>query len=349
MAEIDQVLRLTAVDPSRIIFANPCKQPSHIAGAMQAGVRMMSVDCVEELRKIRNFAPAHAASAQLMLRLAVDDSMSLCRLNNKFGCREVDAVSILKEARALDLDVVGLSFHVGSACSNPVSFKKAIEACRRVALVARSLGRPIRILDVGGGFPGDDLDLFEACAAQISTALAAGDEWQGIEVIAEPGRFFAQGSQVLVARIIGKKWIAHEQKYAYYINDGVYGSFNCIHNDHYKPSIVTAKTFLAGLLDSLDGDGERKKATTSEKNARPSIVYGPTCDGIDIVSDWLELPEDLEVGDALCVPNMGAYTSAAASDFNGYATTRRVYVENQEELATCTSSLERKGRCGSII
>jgi len=47
-------------------------------------------------------------------------------------------------------------------------------------------------------------------------------------------------------------------------------------------------------------------------------VAGPTCDTADLLFQEKELPEDLQAGDFVYIPNAGAYTLAYASTFNGF-------------------------------
>lgn len=49
----------------------------------------------------------------------------------------------------------------------------------------------------------------------------------------------------------------------------------------------------------------------------PCSIWGPTCDGLDRIVEQCNLP-DLQVGDWLVFENMGAYTVAASSTFNGF-------------------------------
>jgi len=56
-----------------------------------------------------------------------------------------------------------------------------------------------------------------------------------------------------------------------------------------------------------------------------STVFGPTCDSIDIIARSVLLPK-LKVGDWMYFQNMGAYTMAAASAFNGFQPSERFYV-----------------------
>ena len=124
-------------------------------------------------------------------------------------------------------------------------------------------------------------------------------ENKSIQFIAEPGRYFAQKSHTLVLNVIGKKItydVNDEKIIVYYLNDGVYNSFNCIFFDHSNPVI----------LPFNERDGKLFK----------SKIFGNTCDSIDTISENIMLPE-LAIGEWVYVENFGAYTIAASSGFNG--------------------------------
>jgi len=95
--------------------------------------------------------------------------------------------------------------------------------------------------------------------------------------------------------------------YMIYINDGLYQSFNCIVYDH--------ATVSPSPVVSVD---EKTKLYQCS-------VWGPTCDGLDKVTDSVMLPE-LNVGDWVYFTNCGAYTFAAASSFNGISPPERCYI-----------------------
>lgn len=144
--EIEQVLNI-GVDPSRIIYAQPCKNKSYLRWAAGKGVKQMTFDNADELYKIR----AHYPTAELFLRILTDDSSSLCRLSLKFGASLDCTKELLELAKELDLNVVGVSFHVGSGASDPLSFAKAVRESRFVFNQASEVGYELKALDVGGG------------------------------------------------------------------------------------------------------------------------------------------------------------------------------------------------------
>jgi ornithine decarboxylase len=306
--EIKIVIEITK-DPGRIIFANPCKMTSQIRYARANDVDMMTFDCEEELYKIKLYHPY----AKLILRLAVDDSNSICKFNKKFGCKLDQVIDLLSFAKTMKLNVVGFSFHVGSGCMSTDGFYNAIQECRKAVDIANSINVKISIIDIGGGFPGTDEKInFDDIASKINRAITdffcSEVEDESVKFIAEPGRYFAQKSHTLVLNVIGKKIVCDEynnKTIIYYLNDGVYGSFNCLHFDHAQITILPFN--------------ER------EEEKQKSIIFGPTCDSIDLIAENIMLPE-LAIGEWVYVENFGAYTVAASSGFNGFKTDTNKYI-----------------------
>uniref|UniRef100_A0A8C9P653 Ornithine decarboxylase n=1 Tax=Spermophilus dauricus TaxID=99837 RepID=A0A8C9P653_SPEDA len=319
---------------TEIQLANPCKQVSQIKYAASIGVQMMTFDSEVELMKV---ARAHP-KAKLVLRIATDDSKAVCRLSVKFGATLKTSRLLLERAKELNIDVIGVSFHVGSGCTDPETFVQAISE------PAVSLTWELRLvsaclLDIGGGFPGsEDVKLkFEEITSVINPAL---DKYfpsdSGVRIIAEPGRYYVASAFTLAVNIIAKKLVlkeqtgsddegeASEQTFMYYVNDGVNGSFNCILYDyaHVKPLL-------------------QKRPKPDEKYYSSSI-WGPTCDGLDRIVECCDLPE-MHVGDWMLFENMGAYTVAAASTFNGFQRPTIYYVMSDYGYIRCEEDREAEG------
>lgn len=284
-------------DPSRIIFANPCKMSNQIKYARANDVDLMTFDSDHELYKIKLYHPY----SDLILRIKVDDSESLCQFGCKFGVELSQVKKLLEIAKTLSLNVIGISFHVGSGCKNPKQFQKAILDSKKCFDIAESIGMKFRILDIGGGF---EQETFQETAKVIKDAIEEAKFDENVTFIAEPGRFFVSSSHTLVVNVIGKKENG-EKEFVYYLNDGMYGSFNCVHFDHAKPIICPF----------------------NERNGKvyKSKIFGPTCDSMDKISDEIYLPE-LAIGEWCYIENFGAYTCAAASTFNGFTNTQTINV-----------------------
>lgn len=314
--EINQILEM-GVDPSRIIYANPCKQSSFVKFAARKNVDLMTFDNEAELVKIKALFP----HARLVLRILPTTQFKVqCELGNKFGCHPKNVETLLLKAQELDLNVMGISFHVGSGAEEAEAFACAVKQAHEAFEMAQAIGFDMQLLDVGGGFPGQESApiTFKEVAVVLNQAL---DQYfpseSNVRIIAEPGRFFVASAFTLAVNIIAKKVVARdlsdnngppdgrhnsqsltqndEPSYMYYVNDGVYGSFNSLMYDHahVEPNVLKSK-------DSLFS----------------SSVWGPTCDGLDCIMEECRLPK-MEVGEWIYFPDMGAYTMAAGSTFNG--------------------------------
>ena len=309
--EISKIMNL-GTDPERIIFANPCKMISQIKYARSHDIDLVVFDDENELYKIKMFH----TNARLVLRIKTDDSSSLCKFNCKFGAELEDVENLLKLATNLGLNVVGISFHVGSGCRNKNQYKTAIEDCYKVYKIAENLGIKLELIDIGGGFPGYDSNhdsiTFEEIADILNQSIKQyfydeQTEKYIVEFIAEPGRFMVASSHILVLSIINKKTRinkeSNEKEVIYYVNDSIYSTLNNIIHDHF---VVTSEN-----LFPFNERNEKKFKST---------IFGPTCDSLDKIAENIMLP-DLLCGEYLYIENLGAYTTAVNYEdvlFNGF-------------------------------
>lgn len=300
--EIDQVLSY-GVSADRIVYANPCKTRSFISHANKKGVQLMTFDNETELYKVKDKFP----NAHLVLRIKADAEDSQCTsFGVKFGA-DMSAVSTLLEtAVSLSLNVVGVSFHVGSGCRDHTAFPRAVHKAKALFTTAKLLGYNMYLLDIGGGFPGHDdgnMGFTDLCSG-INTALSEHfPVGCGVRIIAEPGRYMVASAFTLAANVIAKRQVAGVddtgQSFMYYINDGIYGSFNCL------------------LYDNAQVYPHLPKNQCVSHDEYACSIWGPTCDSLDKVVASCVLPE-LSVGDWVLFSNMGAYTVSAATNFNGF-------------------------------
>ncbi len=282
----------------KIVYANPTK-PKETLQALDQYKPLVTYDNLNELRKIKQYAP-HAG---LALRLRVPNTGSMVELSSKFGCAPGEAVDLIQEAFRMGLVVEGLSFHVGSQCTNFENFVQALNMSAAVIAEARARGYQIKILDIGGGFPAPynrHVKPFSALARKINAEI---DRLfpTDMEILAEPGRFLVATAATSVARIIGKA--VRDGKTCYFIDDSVYHTFSGIIFDHCPYHL---KAFKKGPTEIC-------------------AVFGQTCDGLDTISQSEELP-DLEIEDLVCAENIGAYSSASATWFNGFPPAKLVHV-----------------------
>jgi ornithine decarboxylase len=292
--EMNQVLNL-GIPPANIIFANTVKNIPDIQSAYRKRVRLMTVDNEPELYKIAKYAP----KTRVLVRIKVENIGSVVELSLKFGADPEHAVFLLRKAKALGLRPEGVSFHVGSQCTQMESYSQALELSAAIFREAKEEGLNLTTLDIGGGFPITHFDhennknFFELLASRIRKELARLFD-EKTHVIAEPGRFFVGPAGVLVTQVIGRTF--RNNKNYYYLNDGIYADFSGIVFDHCKYELKSLRRGQKFL----------------------STVAGPTCDSFDTISLSEELPE-LDLGSVVYAKNIGAYSSASAvQSFNGF-------------------------------
>jgi ornithine decarboxylase len=307
--EIEQVLGM-GLAPERIIYAQPCKTNSYVRFVKSVGVKQMTFDNADELAKIAKLYPG----AELFLRIVTDDTNSMCRFSMKFGAAMDTTDDLLNLAKELGLNVVGVSFHVGSGASDPMAFYKAVQDAHSVFEKGRELGFNMHTLAVGGGFCGST---FETMAGVLSNALdhffPAGC---GVNIMAEPGRYYVSTAFTIACNIIARRTVeipgVDGKSYMVYVNDGVYGNFSSIMFDHQHPVPKILRASGQTMYDN---------AIAQPCPAGEGIeysVWGPTCDGIDRINESTYFNGTLDVGDWLYFENMGAYTKCSATQFNGF-------------------------------
>jgi ornithine decarboxylase len=282
----------------KIIYANPTK-PKETLLALDKYKPLVTYDNLNELKKIRQYAP-HAG---VVLRLRVPNTGSMVELSSKFGCDPGEAVDLVQAAFAMGLVVEGLSFHVGSQCTNFENFVQALNMASAVVRESKSRGHEIKILDIGGGFPAP-YDQHVKPFSQLAKKINAEIERlfpTDIQILAEPGRFLVATAATAIAQIIGKA--VRDGKRCYYIDDSVYHTFSGIIFDHCQYHL---KAFKPGRTEIC-------------------AVFGQTCDGLDTISQSEELPE-LEIEDLVYSENIGAYSNASATWFNGFPPAKVAHV-----------------------
>ncbi|XP_071830041.1 ornithine decarboxylase-like isoform X2 [Apostichopus japonicus] len=313
--EIQQMLEL-GVNPSRIVYSHPRKQPSHLRYASSVGVDLTVFDDEDELHKIKEIAP----NMKLLLRLSTRGLGNLRKdvLPENFGCLKKDSAKLLAMAKKLNLKVTGVSFHVGLAIETPDIYSRALKHAKLVFSEARDLGFEMKVLDLGGGFPAATTTNFcslgfDKVAGTIAKSLKEefGDE-NNVLVFAEPGTHFSMPSAALVVNIIGKRTRNQEDseptespekdepEIEYFINDGKFQSF----------VVYLALPYVKPVVKPVD----QKYTDSPLKSCR---VWGQTCARDDLVLENGELPE-MSAGEWLYFTDMGAYSAVVGSNFNGF-------------------------------
>ena len=285
------LLKKQWIAPQRTLHTHPIKTDAEIRKALRFGCTSFVIDNPYELEKFVKYRHR----VRLLIRLSFTNAHATVDLSKKFGCDPKQALWLLQRAKQLGLTVKGFSFHAGSQAKNSDNHVKAITACKDLIVQAQALGHTLSILNIGGGFPvtyDESVPTINTFCKPINQALQTLPKH--IQIIAEPGRFLVASAMTAVCQVIGK---ARRGDHTwYYLNDGVYGAFSGQLYDHARYPITTLQ------------DAHEPTYT--------SVLAGPTCDSIDVIAENIMLPE-LHLGDIVLGHQMGAYTLASATEFNG--------------------------------
>jgi len=288
-SELDLLLSL-GVPAAEVFFSNPMRSREADAYAAAKGVRWFVVDSVDELRRMHGVDP----TARLYLRIATPNIGSDWPLSGKFGAGAGETREIIATAAKLGADLAGVTFHAGSQCRNPENWRVGIEKARTVFDAMAKAGLKPRLLDIGGGFPVrhvKPIPSIEVIGEVVNEALKAFPE--DVQVIAEPGRYLVSDAGYFVCRVLGtatrggKRWMHWDA--------GLFG----------------------GVIETTEGLKYKIRTDRSGPDLAWNVA-GPTCDSVDVVMREEPLPSDLQEGDFIYLRNAGAYTTAYASEFNGF-------------------------------
>ena len=342
--EIEDLMSITNCKPEDIIYSNPCKFETHLEKAKNKNIKKSTFDSIEELEKIKRIYP----DAEVILRIKTSDELSSIQLSKKFGADQTKWDSLLNKCNELKLNFIGVSFHVGTGSYDTSTFLKAIVNSAEVFKLAKEIGFNPYLLDIGGGFPGNDnaKPTFEEFTKQINTTI---DEHfsniTNLEMIAEPGRYFAEESFYLATNVISTNLWEEEDKETdeseeakkldiilnkfksklhiekeeflwrpkYYINEGTTNSFsNCI---------FESKILTPNLIENH-----------KDEKLYCSYIYGFSSTDYELISSEVMLPK-LQKDEYIYYDCMGAYTISVGGGMfaDGYEITDLIYycwVEN---------------------
>ena len=305
VASDGEIMELSSlgVDGSRMIYANPMKTVNGLRACRNAGVGKMTFDSAGEIDKMARECPG----ATVLLRTRIDNSSAHVDLNKKFGAAREQALELLLKARDAGLDAAGIAFHVGSQTTSADPYLYALDIAREIFEEAAAAGMQLRIMDIGGGFPIPEPKVrfnLQEMLNQINARLD--EDFPGVEIWAEPGRFICGTAVNLITSVIGvterggQPW--------YFLDEGLYGTFSGVLFDQWDFKLISFK------------EGEQVAATFA----------GPSCDSLDIMFRG-KMTVRQEEGDLILVPICGAYTSASATTFNGFSKANFVVWEDVKE------------------
>lgn len=302
-----------------IVLSNACKTEYDLLAAKAAGVRLTVFDSISELEKIHRLYPA----VELMVRIYASSSGCYIDLSGKAGAPKQDWPELLQACKDMGLKLRGAMFHIGSGHDqdNSGAYDRALGDAAQLFDMARGYGYKLDTVDMGGG-------MTQAYGTETAQVLdrARSDFPSHTRWIGEPGRLICSAAQTVAARVIGRK------SSSVTIDDGVHGSFSCIlqEKDH-----QLAAAFPVNENDAM------LPGLPLPRGYRDMRIYGPTCDGLDVVCESIPVSEDVKVGDWLVFNGMGAYTQVTSSRFNGIYKSTEILCGDEPTISNAAPNLIR--------
>ena len=257
-------------------------------------IKSFSLDTKDELIKIIENTN-QAKDLKLFVRVAVSNEHAEIDLSKKFGAINSEATGLLRLAKQY-AKKIGLSFHVGSQCMNPISYAKGISEIGNIIKKTKIVPD---VINIGGGFPTIYPDLvpqsLDNYFDEINKNLINLNLKKLPEIICEPGRAIVAESGSTIVRVNLRK------KQKLYINDGTYGTlFDAgVPNIVYPSKLITSGKIISKKLTSFN-------------------FYGPTCDSMDYMKGPFILPKNIKENDYIELGQLGAYGLTFRTQFNGY-------------------------------
>ncbi len=322
MGEIEAVAKL-GVSGDRMFLSTPIKSEEAIKGLFAHRIAACAVDSLGELSRLHQMATRARGGfkPKIFVRFKVETKDVAVNLNTKFGCSASEALDIIKQAVELKFDVGGLCFHVGTQCANADNYFLSIRSAMMIAEESsRRFGIRIPVINIGGGFCDpvtaikNEINIDDFYSSIGKACKLAADN--GFEVYAEPGRSLVSSAGILVSSVIGTS--VRDGKNWAYLNEGIYGCFSIklYENTHFS--------FIS--LNAANSD-------IAASSASQWTIAGPTCDSLDVIAEQAELAHSPKIGEIFLTPNMGAYTLATASNFNGFSIAS-TYILSSDEKTT---------------
>jgi ornithine decarboxylase len=287
------------IKPDRIITSNPVKSIKFLKMAYAYGIKYFSFDSIDEIEKIAQFAPR----SKVYIRLSVPNEGSEWPLSKKFGVELDDAIELLSYANNKGLNPIGITFHVGSQCTNLYNWNIALDKAKILWDMSYRKGIKLRILNIGGGYPIN----YTKSVIEINTIEKNIDKliWdkfpKNTEIHIEPGRAVIGDAGILVSKIIGKA--KRLDNYWLYIDIGVFN----------------------GLMESLGGIKYTYIVESYNQTKKNWTLAGPSCDSFDVIDKNVNLFEP-EIGNLFLILSGGAYTISYASEFNGFSIPKTILI-----------------------
>ncbi len=292
------VLESIGVTSDRMITSNPIKTFRFLRMAAESGVDYFSYDSEAEVLKMREYTPG----ANVYVRLTVPNEGSEWPLSKKFGVEVEEAEELLVLAKKKGLNPVGITFHVGSQCTNMYNWNSALDKAKDLWDRAEKAGIKLSLLNIGGGYPiryTKDVVGISAIEKNINKAIYQKFP-KKTRILIEPGRSVVGDAGIFVTKVIGKTSRGDEEWLS--IDVGVFN----------------------GLMESIGGI-KYSYVVEGSREIKKWTLAGPSCDSFDVIEKNILLPEPA-IGNYILILSSGAYTISYASEFNGFSIPKTILI-----------------------
>ena len=308
IGELERVLAAGG-DASRVVFSGVGKRREEIHRALEAGIHSFNVESEQELECLDAVARECGVKAPLSLRINPDVDakthpyIATGLKENKFGIGFDNARRLfLRAARAPNLSVHGVDFHIGSQLT---SIEPLVDATRRVISLIDDLaadGIELRYINIGGGLGVSYKEESPPSPQEYADAISdvVGD--RNPQILLEPGRAVVAEAGVLLVRV---SYLKHSGEKNFAIVDGAM-------NDFLRPALYQGWQEIVPV---------RPRPGTPER----FDIVGPVCESSDFLGKDRELR--VERDDLLAVRTAGAYGFCMSSNYNARPRAAEVMVD----------------------
>ena len=313
--ELRHVLR-AGLPADGVVFTGPGKRDEELVAAVEAGVRVVTVESPSELRRVERIAKGFGRRQPILLRTAVTGpadpgraDRSGVEITGKFGMDPRDLRTAAAEAVASPwLEPLGLHAFGASNVTDTTTLATHVEATVETAiLVAATAGFELRLVDAGGGLgipdgagdPTLDLPALGIRLTLLADRLAASEATRTVRVLLEPGQFLVGACGAYVTRVVDRKTMDGNQ--VVILDGGIHHVL--------RPVLVGREQRIAVLTGSAAGP-----VADAPGSAPPVMIAGPLCTGLDVFARKAAIaPPD--PGDLVAVLDVGAYGATESMPF----------------------------------
>lgn len=300
------------VQADRIVYSGVGKTIAEMEAALKAGILMFNLESVDELEVLDQVAGRLGLKAPVSFRVNPDvDAKTHPKITtglakNKFG---LDMETAFRQypiaAKLPNVEVTGISCHIGSQLTDTRPFADALERVARLVEKLKEIGIDLSILDLGGGLGITYNEETPPQPAEYAAALKETVNRLGMKLILEPGRVLVGNAGILLAQVLFTKQTPAKH---FIIVDAAM-------NDLIRPSFYDSYH----AIWPVDETRVQEMVTAD--------VVGPICETGDFLARDRMLPM-LERGDLMAVLSAGAYGFAMSSNYNSRPRAAEVLVKD---------------------